>query len=54
MKIILLRHAKVEYKNSPIYANQMGEWIERYNRELASIPKLHKIYQMQIFILQAR
>jgi len=31
MKIILLRHAKVEYKNSPIYANQMGEWIEQYN-----------------------
>jgi broad specificity phosphatase PhoE len=32
MKIILLRHAKVEYKNSPIYANQTGEWIEQYNR----------------------
>ena len=31
MKIILLRHAKVEYRNSPIYANQMGKWIEQYN-----------------------
>jgi len=50
MKIILLRHAKVEYKNSAIYANQMGEWIEQYNRASIDTQAPENLPNVDIYI----